>query len=521
MSRAASAPAAVDMAPADAEAQRRELEAPLVHHRSGPRPDDAVSQVSSVRSIRSVARREEADRVLEEERQRLMDEVNARIAARRVKVEAGLDALDLESELGQVEHPARLSATAAEEGVLRRRMEESRNDYLRYAALYRTRTGTAPPGLDAGAALAPRRFSPIDTPAPVGSVPKDAEVSTKHKMKEPKAWTGAFNNDALETWLRSATLYLEYLGIGLDDFLTPRSPANATARYSIRSLFSPEVSGDGVSPQQWFDDRDDRGVFNTPRDVLVAVRSHWQDDAAIEKAWVKYRSARQGALSARAFGARIDSLANALSDRVIDDSDRKLQFISNLNDEVKVYVKSHLPREERLAKLDGRLVTFDDVVRLAGETDSLGLTKPAKPATSSSSSFLKKAAGTDGSVSKQSSSSSTAMSVANPTRDRGPSTGWARSAAEWQAKNPAGVKAASPNTSTPHDSLRCFNCGDLGKHFSSACPNARRSPASVLVAALGVSVPSPAADLAPTVPSGGGASEASSSISGNAAGAEE
>lgn len=92
----------------------------------------------------------------------------------------------------------------------------------------------------------------------------------------------------------------------------------------------------------------------------------------------RWRPAQQGVLSACAFSARIDSLANALLDGVIDDSHRKLQVISNLNNNVKVHIKLYLPRKERLAQLAGQKVTFNNVVRLAGKTNSMGLTKPAK-----------------------------------------------------------------------------------------------------------------------------------------------
>ncbi|GAA5885385.1 hypothetical protein JCM3774_004862 [Rhodotorula dairenensis] len=482
---------------------------------------DGSSQ-ASIRSARSAARRQEAGRQLADERQRLLNEVEARMAAQQVKMEAELEAASAASVQGPEGSPIGLSATEAVPGVLARKMDDLRADYARFAGLYRARTGTSPAPLVAflpspiPVPLAPARFSPLDTPPPVGIIPKEAEVSTRHKLKEPKQWTGAFSETERESWIRTATLWLEYLGIGLYDTITPRTTTNATARYAIRALFSPERHGDAVSPQQWFDNRDDRGAFVTARDVFVAVQAHWCDDGAVERAWVRYRSAKQGSFSARAFGAHVDALANSITDRLVDDLDRRSQYIANLNDEFKRHVLSHLPREERVARLEGRVVTFDDVVRLAGELDSLALSKPAKPATStSSSSFAKKSAGTDGFSGRQGFSSTSASSTSGPPRL---STGWAQAAKDWQDKNPVGAKPVKPNTSKPPDSLHCYNCGARGQHFVSACPNPRRDPRSVIVAALGLDFSSLALD---PVPSGAGEASPSPSLSGNAAGVEE
>lgn len=483
--------------------------------------DVEVGSQASIRSARSVVRRQEAARQLADERQRLLDEVEARMAAQQVKIEAELEAASVASGREPVSQPVDLSATDAIPGVLERKMDNLRAEYNRFANLYRARTGTAPAPMislspSPPAPLAPARFAPLDTPPPVGIIPKEAEISTRHKLKEPKQWTGAFSETERESWIRTATLWLEYLGIGLYDTITPRTTTNATARYAIRALFSPDRHGDAVSPQQWFDNRDGRGAFITARDVFVAVQAHWCDDGAVERAWVRYRNAKQGSLSARAFGAHVDALANSITDRLVDDLDCRSQYIANLNDEFKRHVLSHLPREERVARLEGRIVTFDDVVRLAGELDSLAIHKSTKPATStSSSSFAKKSAGTDGFGGRQGSSSTSASSTSGPPRL---STGWAQAAKEWQDKNPAGTKPAKPNMAKPPDSLHCYNCGAMGQHFVSACPNPRRDPRSVIVAALGLDVSSLALD---PVPSGAGEASPSPSLSGNAAGAEE
>jgi hypothetical protein len=62
--------------------------------------------------------------------------------------------------------------------------------------------------------------------------------------------------------------------------------------YVIRSLFSPEKASDGISPQQWFDVTHARIPFASLRTVFLAVKAHWMDDAAAEKAVEVFHRAR-------------------------------------------------------------------------------------------------------------------------------------------------------------------------------------------------------------------------------------
>ncbi|GAA5920464.1 hypothetical protein JCM5296_002177, partial [Sporobolomyces johnsonii] len=131
-------------------------------------------------------------------------------------------------------------------------------------------------------------------PSLVADAPRGfAKLSYRYKPKEPKAWTGEFDYIKRETWIKTALGHVATYEFDphalLDEHLTP------APFYLLRNLFSPETSANNkLSPQNWFDARHKRAPFKTAMDVFEAVRLHWSDDHASERAWSKYRSARQG-----------------------------------------------------------------------------------------------------------------------------------------------------------------------------------------------------------------------------------
>ncbi|GAA5920595.1 hypothetical protein JCM5296_004957, partial [Sporobolomyces johnsonii] len=75
-----------------------------------------------------------------------------------------------------------------------------------------------------------------------------------------------------------------------------------------------------------------------------------------------------------------------------------------------------------------------------------------------------------------------------------PFSNWKERAKSWQDQHPMAKKGewhvadarASPRA------MRCFNCGENANHFSNGCPNARKVPDAVVIAALaGIQRPPP------------------------------
>ncbi|BGP35650.1 hypothetical protein JCM10296v2_007498 [Rhodotorula toruloides] len=277
-----------------------------------------------------------------------------------------------------------------------------------------------------------------------------ATVISRVKAKEPKAWTGKFDYMKREIWLRSAALYMASIGL---------SP--------------------GASP------------FKMTKEVFEAVRSHWADTNAAETAFRKYRAARQGTMKAREFGTKLDGLADACFDRSITDIDRRSTFLAGLNPTVSDFVRTQIAALRVLGK-EGEL-DFDKVVEIASATDDL-------------SSFSKKS-----SVSSSQAGGSSLRANDGPTlktQENKPAfSSWSDRTKKWQDKHPWGQKsswfvASGPK---PNKAVRCYNCGEMALHFSPSCPNPRRSPAQVVVAALATKAVSPSSSSLSAAP----ASEAS------------
>ncbi|GAA5875056.1 hypothetical protein JCM1840_001752 [Sporobolomyces johnsonii] len=165
-------------------------------------------------------------------------------------------------------------------------------------------------------------------PSLVADAARDfAKLSYRYKPKEPKAWTGDFNYIKRETWIKTALGHVATYKFDphalLDEHLTP------APFYLLRNLFSPETSANNkLSPQNWFDARHKRAPFKMAMEVFEAVRQYWSDDHASDRAWSKYRSARQGSSRARDFGAELDTLADACLNQEISDHDRRATFVA-------------------------------------------------------------------------------------------------------------------------------------------------------------------------------------------------
>ncbi|BGP51983.1 hypothetical protein JCM10450v2_007953 [Rhodotorula kratochvilovae] len=393
----------------------------------------AASRVSDGSAVRREAARSRYEAEAQARRDALEQEERARWAAeeQRLKEE------DLLSERAHGFPAPRESAADAEPDVLRRKVDAARAEADRLEALYARRTASAPPGRQYA-------FTPLARP-PSSSPP--VTLSVKLKVKEPKPWTGKFDYTERENWARSVTLYLGSHGVALDS----RIGEHATPEifYAIRTLFSSDSGADGISPQVWFDAANSRAPFVSLRAVLEAVKAHWTDDAAVEKAFMAYRNARQGSM---------------------------LDVVAGLNYNVLDFVKTQIAARKALGVGEP---TFAETVNIAAQTDSLSAFRRAdKPATSSSSSSTRKATGTDAPPRQGSSSS--------PPPVGKPPSNWLKAAREWQQKYPIGSKNDwhDPKAPVTSGDMRCYNCGEVGRHWSKACTKSRKDPDVIIIAAL-------------------------------------
>ncbi|GAA5993368.1 hypothetical protein JCM11641_001994 [Rhodosporidiobolus odoratus] len=307
---------------------------------------EQASIAFSRRSANSLVRRERALTESEVKQKKRLAQFMAEEQAMREQVEAKMKLEDEASEMGRpMGDGPRGSAVADEPGVIRRRLEDLEHEA---ASLRRV----------LGVKQNPSPSSPLAVPS-TSSSPVLARFGVKVKVDKPKPWTGVFEEQAREMWIRCASLYLVgnelELDAILDEHLTP-APS-----YVLRFLFSSDATHGLISPQAWFDARNRRSPFSSVTDVFVAMRSHWADDHAAEDALARYRAVSQGTLRARDFGAKVCALADACTDRLVNDLDRKTTFLAGLNSSVRDFVKTQMASRTALGKTTA---TFEEVVKI-------------------------------------------------------------------------------------------------------------------------------------------------------------
>ncbi|GAA5918251.1 hypothetical protein JCM5296_000268 [Sporobolomyces johnsonii] len=346
------------------------------------------------------------------------------------------------------------SAAEAEAEVLRRELEDLKSREASIQRLLAARSGTQ---------ATPPEVAPL------------AEVSIKVKVSPPDKWRGKFDYVEREAWIATVEGYLASIGLALDATLD--KSLTPYPFFIVRTLFSADATHGGSSPLSWFDARQRRTPFTSAQQVLDAVRAHWRDDHAAEAALTAYRSARQGALRARDFGSRVETLADACFDRDLDEQDRIATFVLGLNSNYKEYLKTQMAL---LSKLGRSPVTLQDVVGIAAVADGL----------ESFASSLKRT----GAVSSPSSPSKKGNAAHVPAVPSSTGSGsapgkgemWRRRAEEWQKTHPAAARQEwqRDSSSKPSQPVLCYHCGQLGDHYSTACKNPRKDPKTVLVAAI-------------------------------------
>ncbi|GAA5879056.1 hypothetical protein JCM16303_001283 [Sporobolomyces ruberrimus] len=326
--------------------------------------------------------------------------------------------------------------------------------------------------------------------APSDSSPTPAKISSKLKIIAPKEWDGDFDFVKRETWIRAARGYLNGVGLGDNDVFDECS--DSLPVHTVRMLFSNKETN-GLSPQAWFNARHERSPFLNLSQVFDAIREYWTDDHAADVAYDKYRSTRQGSLRGREFGALVEVLANGCFDRTIDEADRISTFERGLNSSYRDFLKTQV---SLLTQLGRTPKTFREYVSIAAVADGLSQFSLSfrKSSSSSASSTLPLSSSSSSTHKKHDRSSSSTHK--QPSRSTAPGGGsfdtaakWVSSAIEWQKQFPVATQSdwAFVGSKPAPSHIRCSNCGTRGDHFSKGCPNDRKDPKTITLAAVKLS----------------------------------
>lgn len=315
-----------------------------------------------------------------------------------------------------------------------------------------------------------------------------ASVSSRVKAPQPTAWDGSWDYKKRELWIESVRLYCSSVGLQLDARLDKEA---TPLPYSlVRSFFATTGQGGRIAPILWFDNRNREQPFVSVNDVLDAVRVHWSDPLAAERALTAFHQAKQGDMMARDFAAHVSDLAADVTDRFISDLDRRTVFLHGLNASVADHVRASMGM---LRVLRGRDATFAECVEIAKETDGMDAFKRKASATTAK----EVRRGDSGSVpAPKATAPKTPSSLSSPGSAAENRTAWLKAAKRWQADCKWEDRAVwhKATFSALPKPVRCWNCGSVDTHPSRGCPNSRRSPDSVFssptVAAMATAAPS-------------------------------
>lgn len=438
-----------------------------------PAPSVAASQPSS---LASQQRREKVISRFNEESARRRQEFEDAERRRWEAESAMLRAKDEASHLGgDLEWAAEEPVTDDDAGRdLARRIQELQlqlEDHRR-AADFREQLSHAPVAR-APVISAPAVSAPAVAFEPAGEF---IDLGSRYKPKAPAAWTGVYDHHKLETWIASAEAWLGSIGLTLSKPIDREK--TPTAFYAVRNLLSDVEPSGGISPVAWFDARQRRKPFGSAAEFFAAIREHWVDDQAKERSFRKYRTLKQGNMTARDYATQLAALADACLTHEIPDAERILVFLDGLHSDVANFVRQNLG----ILELQGVMKpNFEQVARLAAMTDTMPQYRASRSARPTSGS-----ATTSSSASKRTNGDGTNSSSRKESDSPGSlHAAWRERATKWQSEHPTSAKSVwhKPDSNPPRSNLRCFNCGKNDNHFSVACPNARVSPAVVVAAA--------------------------------------
>ncbi|GAA5974653.1 hypothetical protein JCM11641_007041 [Rhodosporidiobolus odoratus] len=426
-----------------------------------PRPTSVAGSVRSVGSSLRRAREQAAAEQAEATRREAFEANEARI---KQELEAEMEVADAES-LAQgptLERPiaAPPPGQDGETVVLERQLQELCD---RTATLERILLSRQPNGVT----------TPIISPSLYKqSVPPSSDVVdiAFKKVSAPKAWTGEFNHQRREAWIKTALGYLS--SIGIPPSLVLVEAKHPGVFYHLRSLFSSDAKVNSLSPQDWFDGVQRRSPFLTVQSIFDAMRLHWVEEGAVDAAFSKCRKAVQGSLKVRDFGALV--AANNIFDRQVSDKDKKATFLEGLNSSARNFVRQ-VQATQAATFGSERTLDFDGMVRLAARFDTLE-SKSSYSAPPSSVNEKRRPVAT----------SSTDKPSSSKAGDPDPPKSWVDNAATWQARFPLKDKATwyKKDAKDLPAAVKCYNCSRMGLHPSSGCPNPRVDPRPIVIASV-------------------------------------
>lgn len=266
------------------------------------------------------------------------------------------------------------SAKDAETEVMERELAELVQRQATLARILAAKAGKTAPHLSTP--------SPSFPSSPSSGLPPLATTSHKIKVTAPEKWKGIYDHVEREAWIRTVEGYLASLGLDLQArigrVLTPYP------FYVIRSLLSTDATHGGISAVAWFDAKHHRSPFSSAQQFIDALGAHWRDNSAADVALASYRGAKQGSSRARDFGARVETLADLVFDRTLDEADRMATFSRGLNNNYRDYLKMQVAMLERAGNAPKTLTDLVNVVAVADGLNAFSPTLKGRGGTATS-----------------------------------------------------------------------------------------------------------------------------------------
>lgn len=182
-----------------------------------------------------------------------------------------------------------------------------------------------------------------------------------------------------------------------------------------------------------------------------------------------FTSAVQGSLKGKEWGSRIEALGDQVVGQTVSDQELMDRFTDGLSPKYAVHVALTSATYQR----EGKVLNFEELVCIASDLDNAEFVASKKPYTAA--------------VVSSSSPSAPSPKIAAPSPNAREK--WIEGASAWQLTNPIAKKdewIIADDSRIAPAGLQCYNCGQLGLHYSRACTNGRILPRSAPIKAIAV-----------------------------------